>query len=180
MHSLGREDRSYYARLLPLAHHFFIVFFNRGHPMLHSKPILIVLGCAIAIVVGVYLVDSLYLNQNREEATPTVTTDKPGPTATGQGDVGHEKSHPPVETQTETYRPMTSEWLSEVSDIEAETRRLRNELIRLLQNEELASMSYEERLRWADEAEAKLARIAELNKEWDSLMEQPIPPPKNN
>lgn len=64
----------------------------------------------------------------------------------------------------------------------SERVRRAEELVRLLPDisEELASMSYEERFRWADEAEAKLARIAELNKEWDSLMEQPILPPENN
>ena len=62
--------------------------------MLDKKLIIIAVCCAIAIVVGVYLVGSYHFDQGRDDTTPAVTTDKPGPTAKGHwhGDVWHDET----------------------------------------------------------------------------------------
>lgn len=48
---------------------------------MYLKPILIATCCVIAIVIGAYLVGSLYFDQSGEDDTPAGLTDKPGPTA---------------------------------------------------------------------------------------------------
>ena len=61
---------------------------------MNPRPILIALGCVIALVVGAYLFGRLYFNPSREDTPPIVTTDKPGPTVKGHwhGDVWHNET----------------------------------------------------------------------------------------
>ena len=61
---------------------------------MNPRPILIATCVAICFVVGAYLVGSLYFDPSREDTTPIVTTDKPGPTAKGHinGDVWHDET----------------------------------------------------------------------------------------
>ena len=78
---------------------------------MNPKPIIIAACCAIAIVIGVYLVGSYYFDQGREDtllaATPNKPTahtgePKPGPTAKGHwhGDVWHEDDAHETPNQT--------------------------------------------------------------------------------
>ena len=64
--------------------------------MLNPKPIIIAVCCAVAIVVGVYLVGQYALVQNNPDDIPVTSTtgQKPGPTAKGHwhGDVWHDET----------------------------------------------------------------------------------------
>ena len=61
---------------------------------MNPRPVILALCCAIAIVVGVYLVGSYYFGQSRLDDTPADTNNKPGPTGKGHwhGDVWHDET----------------------------------------------------------------------------------------
>ena len=61
---------------------------------MNPRPVILALCCAIAIVVGVYLVGSYYFGQIRLDDTPADTNNKPGPTGKGHwhGDVWHDET----------------------------------------------------------------------------------------